>query len=80
MRTPRFSDSQILATLKQNENCAAVQDLRALISITTTNKNRIWQDTWSDDVHPRKIAPQDIALKTKFMRTEYNWIFIDFVK
>jgi putative transposase len=27
MRTPRFSDSQILAILKQNENGVAVQDL-----------------------------------------------------
>lgn len=27
MRTPRFSDSQILAILKQNENGVSVQDL-----------------------------------------------------
>ena len=27
MRTPRFSDSQILVILKQNENGVAVQDL-----------------------------------------------------
>ena len=27
MRTPRFTDSQILAILKQNENGVAVQDL-----------------------------------------------------
>jgi len=27
MRTPRFSDNQILAILKQNENGVAVQDL-----------------------------------------------------
>ena len=27
MRTPKFSDSQILAILKQNENGVAVQDL-----------------------------------------------------
>jgi len=27
MRTPRFSDSQILSILKQNENGVAVQDL-----------------------------------------------------
>lgn len=66
----RFLDNKVLDDLEL---------FRALIAAKTTNKNRIWQDTWNEDVHPKEITPQNISFKTqRKIRKGYDWNFIEF--
>jgi len=65
----RFLDEKSLDSLDM---------FNTLISIRSTNKKRIWQDTYNKDALPREICPQTITLTTKLKRKEYDWNFLEF--
>ena len=65
----RFLDSQVLKDL----------DLyRRLITIKTTNKKRIWQDTWNAENAELEICPDKIDFRTYQLGSSgYDWNHLD---